>query len=67
MRRQRKAKAVIEPNGFEIQFIPGGFYHLKSGKLYTGIKHNLASEKIAAKLLPLAVKAIETPNVWVTK
>lgn len=67
-RRKRKAMAVVETGGFLIRFIPGGFYHYSDsdGQLFTGVHRRTASQKITDTLLPLAQKAITTPNQWVT-
>lgn len=66
-RRRRKAKAAAEDSGgFLVRFIPGGWYHLVDGRLLTGVHRREAGATIAAKLLPLAVKASETPDQWVT-
>lgn len=48
-----------------IQFIPGGFYRLIDGVLYTGVNEYRASERIQTKLLPLALRAAERPGEWV--
>ena len=63
-RRQRKAKAKKEKGGYLINFIPGGFYHLADGVLYTGVHRLVASKGITEKLLPLAQKAAATPDEW---
>lgn len=65
-RRVRKAKATVEPGGHLVRFVPGGYYHLLDGKLYTGVHRRAAGVKIAEKLLPLAIKAAETPDQWTT-
>lgn len=68
MRRVRKAKAKREIGGWSlIQFIPGGFYrfyHPQPDRLYTGVHQRVASDKITAKLLPLATRAIANPDEW---
>lgn len=64
-RRQRKAKAKPEKGGHLIQFIPGGFYHLIDGVLYTGVHRRVAAKGITETLLPLAQKASATPEEWV--
>lgn len=66
-RRARKAKATIEISGYLVQFIPGGFYHLKDGALFTGVHHRAAAYSISQNLLPLAIKAANSPGKWVTK
>ncbi|MCS4089925.1 hypothetical protein [Rhizobium sp. BK176] len=65
-RRQRKAKAAAEDGGFLVRFVPGGCYHLAGGRLLTGVHRREAGATIVAKLLPLAVKASETRDQWVT-
>lgn len=65
-RRKRKAKATVETGGHLVRFVPGGYYHLTDGMLYTGVHRREAGPKIAEKLLPLARKAAETPDQWTT-
>jgi hypothetical protein len=65
-KRRRKAKAVAEEGGFLVRFVPGGYYHLTEGRLFTGVHRREAGATIVAKLLPLAVKAAENLDQWVT-
>lgn len=65
-RRARKAKATVEAAGFLVRFVPGGYYHLTDGRLYTGVHRRGAGPTIVEKLLPLARKSAETPGEWVT-
>ena len=64
-RRQRKAKATSEPTGCLVRFVPGGYYHLDSGRLFTGVRRKPAAPKTEMALLPLALRAAEKPNEWV--
>jgi hypothetical protein len=65
-RRQRKATAATEDGGFLVRFVPGGHYHLVDGRLFTGVHRREAGPTFVAMLLPLAIKAAETPEQWVT-
>jgi hypothetical protein len=65
-RRTKKAKATVEPGGYLVRFVPGGYYHLKGGALFTGVRRQEAGQTIVEKLLPLAKKSARTPGEWVT-
>lgn len=61
-RKARLEKLVSGENA--IHFIPGGYYYLIDGKLYTGVHKRLASETIHAKLLALAIRAAGNKGEW---
>lgn len=55
-----------KPLGVLIQFVPGGFYHLFEGRLYTGVHRRLASDNMQNKLLALAHRAKDAKGEWTT-
>jgi hypothetical protein len=67
-RRIRQARAIRESDTtFQIQFIPGGFYHVSTSHdwLYSGVRRLATTEAMMHKLWPLASKAMASPGEWV--
>lgn len=66
-RKIGKARAKKEKGGYLVEFRPGGFYHLRDGKLYTGLHERPAGKTPTEKYLPLALRAVERLGEWVLR